>query len=150
SASDSSPGGRPPTTPPQHPYQPSRSRPTTVIGGPVTSTTPKIRSRIHRSRTVAPPNSVGGLRLSVSVPEHPLRHSLAGVQLKYPVSEDRLTFPVSGQGGWWIAKLADRSLRELASNEYLTMRWLAAAGFPVPPVHLEPAGAVGGIPEGLV
>jgi serine/threonine-protein kinase HipA len=71
-------------------------------------------------------------------PEHPLRHSLAGVQLKYTVSDDRLTFPASGEGGWWIVKLPDRSLRNLAVNEYLTMRWL------------EPANAVGGIPEGLV
>jgi serine/threonine-protein kinase HipA len=83
-------------------------------------------------------------------PEHPLRHSLAGVQLKYSVAAERLTLPVSGDGGWWIVKLPDRALRELTVNEYLTMRWLTAAGFPVPPVHLVPADAVKGIPEGLV
>jgi serine/threonine-protein kinase HipA len=85
-----------------------------------------------------------------AVPDHPLRHSLAGFQLKYTVSADRLTFPVSGEGKWWIAKLPDRALRDLTVNEYLTMRWLADAGFPVPPVHLMPAHAVGGIPDGLV
>lgn len=84
------------------------------------------------------------------VPDHPLRHSLAGFQLKYTVSADRLTFPVSGKGAWWIAKLPDRALRNITVNEYLTMRWLGAAGFPVPPVHLTPAHSVGGLPEGLV
>jgi serine/threonine-protein kinase HipA len=83
-------------------------------------------------------------------PEHPLRHSQAGVQLKYTTTTERLTFPASGNGGWWTVKLPNRSLRDLVVNEYLTMRWLSAAGFPVPPIHLEPAGSVGGIPSGLV
>lgn len=82
--------------------------------------------------------------------DHPFRHSLAGVQLKYSVSGDRLVLPVSGAGGWWIVKLPDRSLRDLPLNEYLTMRWLAAAGLNVPPVHLLPAGSVQGVPMGLV
>lgn len=83
-------------------------------------------------------------------PDHPLRHSQAGVQLKYTTTTDRITIPMSGNNGWWTAKLPDRSLRELTVNEYLTMRWLSAANYPVPPVHLAPASAVGGIPEGLV
>jgi serine/threonine-protein kinase HipA len=87
---------------------------------------------------------------SLAIPEHPLRHSLAGVQLKYSVSRDRLTTPVSGDGGWWIVKLEDRSLRGLTLNEYLTMRWLTGAGFEVPEVHLVPAATVKGLPEGLV
>lgn len=82
--------------------------------------------------------------------DHPLRHSLAGVQLKYSVSSDRLAFPVTGEGGWWIVKLPDRALRNLATNEYLTMRWLSAAGFPVPPIHLVAADSVKGLPEGLI
>jgi serine/threonine-protein kinase HipA len=98
---------------------------------------------------VEPADDVGA-DLVLDVPEHPLRHSLAGFQLKYTVREERLTLPASGQGGWWIVKLPDRSLRDLPVNEYLTMRWLAAAGFPVPPIHLEPADAVDGIPDGLV
>jgi serine/threonine-protein kinase HipA len=79
--------------------------------------------------------------------DHPLRHSLAGVQLKYSVSSDRLAFPVTGKGGWWIVKLPDRALRNLTTNEYLTMRWLSAAGFAVPPVHLVAADSVKGLPE---
>jgi serine/threonine-protein kinase HipA len=84
------------------------------------------------------------------LPDHPLRHSQAGVQLKYTTTSDRLTFPATGNGGWWTVKLPDTSLRDLVVNEYLTMRWLAAAGFLVPPIHLEPACSVGGIPAGLV
>lgn len=74
----------------------------------------------------------------------------AKVQLKYSIHGDRLTFPASGDGSWWIAKLPDRSLKDLSLNEYLTMRWLQAAGMAVPRVQLVPAASVEGIPEGLV
>jgi len=47
-------------------------------------------------------------------------------------------------------KIPDRSLRDLVLNEYLTMRWLSAAGMDVPAVSVAPAKDVGGIPEGLV
>ena len=82
---------------------------------------------------------------------HPLRHSLAGVQLKYcGFSADRLAVPVSGQGSWWIVKLPDQGLRDLPVNEYLTMSWLRAADFPVPPVDLIRADAVKGLPDGMI
>ncbi|HEY1616232.1 MAG TPA: HipA domain-containing protein [Streptosporangiaceae bacterium] len=81
--------------------------------------------------------------------DHALRHSLAGVQLKYAVPGDSLTFPASGEGAWWIAKLPRPGLPDLLLNEYLTMRWLAAAGMNVPSVQLVPASAVGGIPAGM-
>jgi serine/threonine-protein kinase HipA len=82
--------------------------------------------------------------------DHPIRHSLAGVQLKYSVHGDRLTFPASGEGAWWIAKLPDRGLKDLSLNEYLTMRWLQSAKMDVPTVQLVPASSVEGIPDGLV
>jgi serine/threonine-protein kinase HipA len=81
----------------------------------------------------------------------PLRHSLAGFQLKFSVATEKLTIPVrESDGGWWIAKLPDPDLPNLPLNEYLTMSWLTDAGFNVPPVHLVPAGSIGTIPEGLV
>lgn len=83
-------------------------------------------------------------------PDHPIRHSLAGVQLKYSIHGDHLTFPASGDGAWWIAKLPDRSLKDLSLNEYLTMRWLKAAGMNVPRTQLVPASSIDGIPDGLV
>ena len=82
--------------------------------------------------------------------DHPIRHSLAGVQLKYSVHGDRLTFPASGEGAWWIAKLPDRGLKDLSLNEYLTMRWLQSVKMDVPTVQLVPASSVEGIPDGLV
>ena len=82
--------------------------------------------------------------------DHPIRHSLAGVQLKYSVHGDRLTFPASGEGAWWIAKLPDRGLKDLNLNEYLTMRWLQSIKLDVPTVQLVPASSVDGIPDGLV
>jgi serine/threonine-protein kinase HipA len=83
------------------------------------------------------------------VPDYPLRHSLAGVQLKFSVSSERLVSRVSGAGSWWIVKLPDRTFRGLPANEYLTMRWLAAIGCDVPAVGLTLAKDVAGIPEGL-
>jgi serine/threonine-protein kinase HipA len=87
--------------------------------------------------------------LAVSA-EHPLRYSLAGIQLKYSVHSSRLTIPVRGGGKWWIVKLPDRSLPGLAENEYVTMRWLAAAGMEVPAVALTRADTVKDLPEGFV
>jgi serine/threonine-protein kinase HipA len=97
-----------------------------------------------------PPDDASAEELNIVDLDHPIRHSLAGVQLKYSIHGDRLTFPASGDGSWWIAKLPDRSLKDLSLNEYLTMRWLQAAGMNVPRVQLVPASSVGGIPEGLV
>lgn len=68
--------------------------------------------------------------------DHAIRHSLAGVQLKYSIHGSRLTFPASGDGAWWIAKLPDRSLKDLWLNEYLTMLWLKAPGMNVPRIRL--------------
>ena len=81
--------------------------------------------------------------------EHPLRYSLAGVQLKYSVHSSRLTFPMSGEGAWWIVKLPDPSLHQLAENEYVTMRWLQAAGMDVPPVECLAADSVPNVPTGF-
>jgi len=83
-------------------------------------------------------------------PDHPVRASLAGFQLKYCVRKDQLAPLAGGDGSWWIVKIPDPSLRELAVNEYLTMGWLQAAGMDVPPIQLALAKDVGGIPEGLV
>lgn len=82
--------------------------------------------------------------------DHPLRHSLAGVQLKYSVHSERLTVPTSGEGSWWIVKLPDRSVPKVAENEYLTMRWLQAAGMDVPRVELLPANTIDSLPAGFV
>ncbi|HET8641587.1 MAG TPA: type II toxin-antitoxin system HipA family toxin [Pseudonocardiaceae bacterium] len=105
---------------------------------------------VHAEREPSDPAESAPEDTPVIPPDHPLRHSQAGVQLKYTVSGDRLTFPASGDGAWWTVKLPDRHWRDLPINEYLTMTWLARAGFPVPPVQLVPARTVGGVPIGHV
>jgi serine/threonine-protein kinase HipA len=72
------------------------------------------------------------------------------VQLKYSIHSSHLTVPARDDEQWWIVKLPDRSLPELAANEYLTMRWLRDAGMDVPRVELVTAGSVGGLPSGFV
>jgi serine/threonine-protein kinase HipA len=99
------------------------------------------------------PDDAGDPTADDIVPEtgdQPLRYSLAGVQLKYSVHASRLTVPVSGAEGWWIVKLPDPTLQQLAENEYLTMCWLRAAGIDVPDVECVPAKAVPNIPAGFV
>jgi serine/threonine-protein kinase HipA len=78
------------------------------------------------------------------------RWSLAGVQLKWSVHSSRLTVPVRGPDGWWIAKLPDRTVSKLAENEYITMRWLGASGFDVPATDLILAKFVPDVPGGFV
>jgi serine/threonine-protein kinase HipA len=69
---------------------------------------------------------------------------LAGAQLKMSVirSGERLTLPASGSSGELIAKLPERAFENLCENEYLMMRWAAAAGLEVPAVELVAAGRV--------
>jgi serine/threonine-protein kinase HipA len=79
---------------------------------------------------------VSGERLHLS--------SLAGAQLKMSVvrSGERLTLPAQGSSGELIAKLPERTFENLCENEYLMMRWAAAAGLEVPAVELVPASRI--------
>jgi HipA-like protein len=74
-----------------------------------------------------------------------LRSSLGGFQLKFTLSgsPDRLTLPVADDHGVrWILKVAPESAYpRLAQNEAAVSRWLAAAGFDVPEVHVIPREA---------
>ncbi|MEQ1506616.1 MAG: HipA domain-containing protein [Myxococcota bacterium] len=71
-----------------------------------------------------------------------LRASLGGMQLKFSLSgsPDRLTLPVHDhEDGQWILKVADEAtFPELAQNEAALSRWVRAAGFDVPEVHVVP------------
>lgn len=73
-----------------------------------------------------------------------LRFSLAGVQLKFSVlrEAERLTLPVRGQRGEWIAKLDSSRFPHLVRNELATLEWARAAGFEVPECHLQPASSL--------
>lgn len=67
-----------------------------------------------------------------------LRFSLAGVQLKFSVLRegDKLTLPVRGRRGEWIAKLDSSRFPRVVENELATLEWARAAGFEVPECNL--------------
>ena len=73
-----------------------------------------------------------------------LRFSLAGVQLKFSVLREgeALTLPVRGQQGEWIVKLDSSRFPQVVENEYATLEWARAAGFPVPECHVESVAAL--------
>lgn len=96
------------------------------------------------------PDDVADATTDPTLPDHPLRHSLAGVQLKFSLQADRLTFPASGENVWWIVKLPDRSLPSIPENEFLTMLWLRLSGMDVPTPQLLRADVAPDLPEGLV
>lgn len=79
----------------------------------------------------------------------PLRFSLAGIQLKASVLvvADRITLPLVGAGGNWIAKLPSTVYRELPENEHAILRWARAAGLNVPDHRLVPVAAIENLPS---
>jgi serine/threonine-protein kinase HipA len=83
-------------------------------------------------------------------PEGSLRFSLAGIQLKLSVAmeaQDRLTVPVSGLGGRWIAKLPSREYPQLPENECLSLRWAARCGLNVPEHKLYEVSQLANLPK---
>lgn len=89
----------------------------------------------------APPASAG----------RPLRFSLAGMQLKFSVIQNKTRFvlPVTGQGGNWIAKLPDREFARVPENEFSMLRWAQEIGINVPEFKLVPVGDIDGLPSEL-
>ena len=83
--------------------------------------------------------------------EHPFRFSLAGVQPKFSAGMigDRLTLPVRGIGGDWIAKLPTNAWRRLPENEYAVMSLARAIGLDVPRVGLFDLDSIEGLPDEL-
>jgi serine/threonine-protein kinase HipA len=83
--------------------------------------------------------------------ERPLRFSLAGVQLKFSASVvgQRLTIPVEGIGGSWIAKLPTNAFPRLPHNEYAVMSLARAIGLDVPRIEMFDLDAMEGLPRDL-
>lgn len=76
-----------------------------------------------------------------------LRFSLAGVQLKFSVvrADDKITFPVTGKRGHWIAKLDDsHRFPGVVQNEYSVLEWARLANFDVPECDLLATAALEG------
>jgi serine/threonine-protein kinase HipA len=83
--------------------------------------------------------------------ERPLRFSLAGMQLKFSVIQDKTRFvlPVTGMGGGWIAKLPDREFARVPENEYSMLTWAKELGIAVPEFKLVPVADIDGLPSEL-
>ncbi len=88
--------------------------------------------------------SNGVTRFTAGSADGGLRFSLAGVQLKFSVlrQHDKLTLPVHGHGGEWIAKLDSSTFAQVVENEYAMLEWARAAGFEVPECHILPRSAL--------
>jgi serine/threonine-protein kinase HipA len=84
-------------------------------------------------------------------PADPIRFSLSGVQLKASVQvdlddEDKITLPLAGQGGRWIAKFSSPGFRALPENELTMLRWARAAGLNVPDNRIIEVASIQNLP----
>jgi serine/threonine-protein kinase HipA len=92
-----------------------------------------------------------GLPARAGGPADPIRFSLSGVQLKASVlvdldDEDKITLPLIGQGGRWIAKFPTSTFRSLPENELTILRWARAAGLNVPDHRIIDAASIQNLP----
>ena len=84
--------------------------------------------------------------------ETALHFSLAGVQLKFSAIKDaagRLTIPIDGVGGSWIAKLPSSRFPNLPENEFAMMEFARRVGISVPDTMLVPMSQISGLPTGI-
>jgi serine/threonine-protein kinase HipA len=77
------------------------------------------------------------------------RFSLTGEQPKLALYEegDRLTVPVEGQDGFWIAKFGSPRFQKLVENEFTMLEWAAASGLNVPEHRIVAATEIENLPE---
>lgn len=78
----------------------------------------------------------------------PFRFALTGVQPKLALSEvdDRLTMPVAGADGHWIAKFGTAAYQRLVDNELAMMDWAQRCGLDVPEHRVVRASEIEDIP----
>lgn len=86
-----------------------------------------------------------------SDPADPIRFSLSGVQLKASVhvdlnDENKITLPLAGEGGRWIAKFPSSTFRDLPENELTMLRWARAAGLDVPDNRIIEVASIQNLP----
>lgn len=98
-----------------------------------------------------PSNDAPALVDAIAAPERPLRFSLAGVQLKFSagLAGDRLTIPLDGIGGSWIAKLPTNTYPRLPENEFAMMSLARCIGLDVPSIRLMDLDRIDGLPADL-
>ncbi len=78
----------------------------------------------------------------------PYRFALTGVQPKLALSEvdDRLTMPVEGATGHWIAKFGSPAYQRLVDNELAMLDWAQRCGLEVPEHRVVRASEIEDIP----
>lgn len=81
----------------------------------------------------------------------PIRFSLSGVQLKASVlvdfdDQNKITLPLTGEGGRWIAKFPSTMFRDLPENELTMLRWARATGLNVPDHRIIDAASIQNLP----
>ena len=84
--------------------------------------------------------------------DHPLRFSLAGVQLKFSAVVEAtggLTIPVDGVGGSWIVKLPSPTYQDVPQNEFAMMTLAGLVGIEVPEINLVSVDDIDRLPEGM-
>jgi serine/threonine-protein kinase HipA len=97
---------------------------------------------------VESPDVVVAARTQDTRPD-PLRFSLAGLQLKASVlrEERKVTLPLVGCGGTWIAKFPSAVYADLPENEHAVMTWARASGLDVPLVELVDVVDIENLPD---
>ncbi|MCU0657022.1 MAG: HipA domain-containing protein [Polyangiaceae bacterium] len=83
------------------------------------------------------------------IPRDPYRFALPGVLPKLTANEegDRLTIPVEGTSGAWIAKFGTPAFRHLVENECVMLRWASLCGLDVPNHRIIQGRDIEGLPE---
>jgi serine/threonine-protein kinase HipA len=78
----------------------------------------------------------------------PFRFALTGVQPKLALSQvdDRLTMPVEGANGHWIAKFGSPAYQRLVDNEHAMLDWAQLCGLDVPEHRVVRASEIEDIP----
>ncbi|MDB5070721.1 MAG: HipA N-terminal domain protein [Candidatus Eremiobacteraeota bacterium] len=96
-----------------------------------------------------PPTETAKERTTAS---HPLRFSLAGVQLKFSAvlgRDNGLRIPVEGMGGRWIVKLPSATYDRVPETEYAMMSFAREVGIDVPHIGLVPTSRIEGLPADM-
>lgn len=79
----------------------------------------------------------------------PFRFALTGMQPKLALSQvdDRLTVPLEGEDGYWIAKLGSPAFQQLVENERAMLDWAHECGLDVPEHRTIRASNIANLPE---
>jgi serine/threonine-protein kinase HipA len=105
---------------------------------------------VVRAEADGPPVSEAEEEIRPLDENHPLRFSLAGVQMKFSAigsPERGLTIPAEGRGGHWIVKLPGEQYPLIPENEYSMLQLARAVGIKTADAGLIPVGEIDRLPH---